>query len=183
MTANPSTDSPLSARSLICSIAEHGQCDGNAPNGPAGIGHPCACNCHRGTNFGGRHRLAAHPESRPDPGEALVFGAVASALRNRGVDTGTYEHVLSELRAALSPVPTDRPEPLDDFADRLAGAMREHILDRATGWPHIRSGSMPGDGPQPIEGCDDTCATNIAIRLAAYRTEPGETPRAAANHR
>jgi hypothetical protein len=135
---------------------------------------PGPCRCDPGCAECGPY-LAAHPESRPDPGEALVFGAVASALRNRGVDTGTYEHVLSELRAALSPVPTDRPEPLDDFADRLAGAMREHILDRATGWPHIRSGSMPGDGPQPIEGCDDTCATNIAIRLAAYRTEPGET--------
>lgn len=33
-------------QSLVCSIEEHEKCDGNAPNGPAGAGHPCACTCH-----------------------------------------------------------------------------------------------------------------------------------------
>jgi len=33
-------------RSLVCSIDEHEKCDGNAPNGPAGVGHPCVCTCH-----------------------------------------------------------------------------------------------------------------------------------------
>jgi hypothetical protein len=34
------------ARSLVCSIDKHYVCDGNAPNGPAGVGHPCSCSCH-----------------------------------------------------------------------------------------------------------------------------------------
>ena len=32
--------------SLVCSIDEHEKCDGNAPNGPAGAGNPCNCDCH-----------------------------------------------------------------------------------------------------------------------------------------
>lgn len=37
---------PPRGRSVVCSIGEHVKCDGNAPNGPAGVGNPCACACH-----------------------------------------------------------------------------------------------------------------------------------------
>jgi hypothetical protein len=141
MTANPSTDSPLSARSLICSIAEHGQCDGNAPNGPAGIGHPCACNCHRGTNFGGRHRLAAHPESRPDPLAPEVIDRTPAADM-------TDEQYRAWLAAGHpAKMPESRPDPEEGLREAWA-AMREPTGHPKYGEPernNHRVGAWPQD--------------------------------------
>ena len=44
------------SRSLVCSIGEHASCDGNSPNGPAGVGNPCECSC--------RHPLTLTPAER-----------------------------------------------------------------------------------------------------------------------
>lgn len=70
----------------------------------------------------------------------------------------------AELRAALAavPVPDTAPLAADDFADALERAMRDHILDKRTGWPHRRE----YDTNAPVDGCDDLCATDIAARLA-----------------
>lgn len=53
--------------------------------------------------------------------------------------------------------------------DGLEVAWRAHALDRGPeGWPHLRMNTMPGDGPQYENGCDDLCAEQILRRV-----EPG----------
>ena len=74
-------------RSLVCSIARHFECDGNAPNGPAGVGNPCGCACH-----------AEVPQPTPQEERDAVLAEridweAQRAARQEAADT-------SELRAA-----------------------------------------------------------------------------------
>ena len=118
-----------------------------------------------------REPLAAHPESRPDPGEGLREALdVLDVMIGQQTLTGA-SYVRDALRAALaSPVPTDRPEPCD----------RLH-------WTEVVEQSKAADRPEPIDE-ERLARALITLRgdypgvqfdaeaiAAAYRTEPGET--------
>lgn len=67
---------PAVARSLVCAIDKHENCDGNAPNGPAGIGSPCRCVCHV------PERIAAiEAEAKLDFIQSSLPSLLAEALR------------------------------------------------------------------------------------------------------
>ena len=133
----------------------------------------CSCDEYRNPDYGRLFATldaarAAHPESRPEPGELReALTRIFSLDSNPGVvvTRATPEHLADEVIRELaargyqlaSPIPTDRPEPIDE--ERLARAIHAcHFGGR-----HL---SMTD------HDADLWLAKGI---LAAYRTEPGET--------
>ncbi len=101
-------------------------------------------------------------ESRPDPGEGLREAATRMVAAYTDIEgdviNGRTDAAYAALRAALAPpVPTDRPEPIDE--ERLARAI--YVAYTHTTAPNPNAPFL---------------ATLIPEILAAYRTEPGETP-------
>jgi hypothetical protein len=117
-------------------------------------------------------------EKRPYPGGTLFLSLhsatailqVLDDLERAEAAAPASSAGLDGLRAALDS---------DDFRDAHERAIRDHLLaPLPEGWPHLRSGGMPGDGPQDQHGCDDLCSDAILDRLRAALATSTEEPRA-----
>jgi hypothetical protein len=105
------------------------------------------------TNDEAQEWLLAQHNAAPGPPDPARFGAAIRAIRAAAMS----EAFAAGEAAALERVPTDRPEPIDERVRHDTGGRNGHD---SGAWNECR-----------------------ACNPAAYRTEPGETPRAAANHR
>ena len=170
---NPSTDSPLSAReeadrqeALIAAIEGQNLWHTRHATSPAGAATALAILSSL-RHSGWTVARAAHPESRPDPGEGLIRDLEAMPVMLNVGDDGeplvSRELMLETVRGALaSPVPTDRRvEPLaaillecheQDGMDSKAEAeavvawLDLHAPACVCGWLEV-----PTDRPEPID--------------------------------
>lgn len=132
---HPEALTPEAARSLVCAIDKHPDCDGNAPNGPAGVGYPCSCKCH------------AERAARQTPDTSGLRELFARYIEHHGepaewdTDDGwCRKHLpaIEDVRAALAAydasIPTTHSDTHSepDIYEDLALGSRAHPLDVTT---------------------------------------------------